>query len=673
MAVKDENFEEQKYYYNPDFVYAGVFKRFRWQWARTSPAYKAVVYVLMVLAMIIPILLLARVTIIGGIIIGVVFECIIVSAAYKMASSLYKPMAVNSETGQITDTSNAVGDANLANESEAEMKDIFKSGNYATLKDNICGVDPKNHNKLLAVRRSRGMNGNVLVFGSPGSGKSVCIAIPTIMQTIRRGESLIVTDPKGELYDKTSLMARAHGYTVKVLNLSPSMMTHSDSVNFMGVIKGDDLKAESFVNTIIDNTTDGKKDFFDKAEQNLLKARVLMHTQEGSLEKPTLPAVYKALVESSVEDLTMQFEELNWDSPAMGPGSNFATAGDRVQGDVKGGLGVRLGSLNNRILQMVAGEEDIDFTLPGRERCIYYVVFDDTDVTLTFYQALFFSLLFQELKNYADFCTGDAKSLPVKVTFLMDECRSIGRIEGFTKVLSTFRGRNMDIIMIYQNLPQIKSVYPDEYGSIIDCCSTIYCLRTNDIEETAQLISKRSGIKGVVTYANDADMAGDDRKKITPRVVLNPDQVCRIKNDEIIIIPSGHNASVIRKHYYFTHPMCKELKDTQIDRHVPKWMKNVLATGDWQQYKMYGIRNEEDLAKWVEDLTFEEELLKDIELCTEADFRKAYDSDDEEKHESKPFGLRKRNHLSLDDEVKPDTVIGRQSGAPSIADRFLQN
>ena len=449
MAVKDENFEEQRHYYNPDNVSQGLSKRYKWLWSRTSSLFRGFIYAGLVLAIALPMVFIAKYSIGAAFVIALMLIGAVLYGAFNLASRLYKPVSVNEETGQVTNTSNAVGDANLANESEAEMNDIYKSGDYASLKENICGCDPKNPNKLLSVRRSRGMNGNVLVFGSPGSGKSVCIAIPTIMQTIRRGESLIVTDPKGELYDKTSLMAKAHGYTVKVLNLSPSMMTHSDSVNFMGVIKGDDLKAESFVNTIIDNTGDGTKDFFDKSEQNLLKYKVLQHTQEGSLEKPTLPAVYKSLVESGVDDLVMQIEDLDWDSPAMGPGANFATAGDRVQGDVKGGLGVRLGSLNNRILQMVAGEDDIDFTLPGREKCIYYVVFDDTDVTLTFYQALFFNLLFQELKNYADFCTGDAKSLPVKVTFLMDECRSIGHIEGFTKVLSTFRGRNMDIIMIY--------------------------------------------------------------------------------------------------------------------------------------------------------------------------------------------------------------------------------
>ena len=156
------------------------------------------------------------------------------------------------------------------------MEDIFQRGDYANILGNICGIDPNDSSKLLSVRRSRGMNGNVIIFGSPGSGKSVGIAIPTIMQTIRRGESLIVTDPKGELYEKTSLMAKKNGYTVKILNLAPKMMMYSDGCDFMSTIHGDDLVAGSIADAIIMNSSDGNKlDFFDKSEGNLLDAMLI--------------------------------------------------------------------------------------------------------------------------------------------------------------------------------------------------------------------------------------------------------------------------------------------------------------------------------------------------------------------------------------------------------------
>ena len=53
--------------------------------------------------------------------------------------------------------------------------------------------------KLLKEKTKDLYGKNGIVVGAPGCGKSRCVAIPIIMQTVRRGESLIVTDPKGEL------------------------------------------------------------------------------------------------------------------------------------------------------------------------------------------------------------------------------------------------------------------------------------------------------------------------------------------------------------------------------------------------------------------------------------------------------------------------------------------
>ena len=66
------------------------------------------------------------------------------------------------------------------------------------------------------------------------------------MQTIRRRESLIITDPKGELYRETAALAKAHGYVVKILNFRPKDTLHTDTCNYMSVLGGSQFKAQSF-------------------------------------------------------------------------------------------------------------------------------------------------------------------------------------------------------------------------------------------------------------------------------------------------------------------------------------------------------------------------------------------------------------------------------------------
>ena len=57
-----------------------------------------------------------------------------------------------------------------------------------------------------------------MIIGSTGSGKSQALSFPFIRVMAKAGESMIVTDPKGELYEKTANELKERGYNVIVLN-----------------------------------------------------------------------------------------------------------------------------------------------------------------------------------------------------------------------------------------------------------------------------------------------------------------------------------------------------------------------------------------------------------------------------------------------------------------------
>ena len=57
-----------------------------------------------------------------------------------------------------------------------------------------------------------------LVIGATGSGKSQTIVEPMVELLIKKGESMIITDPKGELYKAASVYMKERGYNVVVLN-----------------------------------------------------------------------------------------------------------------------------------------------------------------------------------------------------------------------------------------------------------------------------------------------------------------------------------------------------------------------------------------------------------------------------------------------------------------------
>ena len=97
-------------------------------------------------------------------------------------------------------------------------------------------------NKIVCLPESSPYNRNVAVFGASGSMKSRAYARNVIFQCVARGESLIVTDPKSELYGDFALYLEQHGYTVRVFNLIHP--ENSDSWNCLSEIDGQDTMAQ---------------------------------------------------------------------------------------------------------------------------------------------------------------------------------------------------------------------------------------------------------------------------------------------------------------------------------------------------------------------------------------------------------------------------------------------
>ena len=57
-----------------------------------------------------------------------------------------------------------------------------------------------------------------LIIGATGSGKTQGFVFPQVHSLAKARESMIITDPKGKIYEKTSLMLRKRGYQILLLN-----------------------------------------------------------------------------------------------------------------------------------------------------------------------------------------------------------------------------------------------------------------------------------------------------------------------------------------------------------------------------------------------------------------------------------------------------------------------
>lgn len=438
------------------------------------------------------------------------------------------------------------------------------------------------YGKAVCLPENTRMNRNVAVFGASGSMKSRAYARNVVFQCVARGESLIITDPKSELYGDLCNYLIANGYIVRVFNLiNPE---NSDSWNCLAEIEGQEIMAQLFSDVIIKNTGSTKGDhFWDNAEMNLLKALVLYVDQGFPPEGKNIGQVYKLLTLNSEKELNSLFDMLPITHPAKAPYNIFKQASDTVRSGVIIGLGTRLQVFQNKLIRQITSYNEISLTQPGKEKCAYFCITSDQDSTFDFLSSLFMSFVFIKLVRYAD-KYGNSGKLPVPVHILADELANGGcTIADLTKKISTIRSRHLSISCIFQNLPQMQNRYPDnQWQEIIGNCDTQLFLGCTD-EMTAEFISNRSGDVSIVvsTEAKQlntwrvSDYTPEYREthSISKRKLMTPDEVLRLPLDQALIILRGQKVLKVGKYDYTLHPESKKLSLCRASDHVPQWRK----------------------------------------------------------------------------------------------------
>lgn len=400
----------------------------------------------------------------------------------------------NGNTGrgfEVADT-NTYGSARdiTTEEIESVAQIVPKEAALGTI---LCQLD-ETEQKLVCVKPvpNPNYNGNILVFGPPGSGKSFCFVKPYILQAIRRRESVICTDTKGELWADTVEFARLHGYIVRRIDFKD--VAYSAGWNVLSELRGDDMRSLIFAQIIMKNTGD-ENDIHASAEESLLRAICLY--QERSLtippEEKTLYNAFAMLLEGA-EALDKTFNSIKFDPNMRIAYEAYATAlkgSPNQRNNVVSNLANRLSVLSSPPLREMTSTPEIDMTLPAQKPCIYYINMSDQHETMKFMASLFFSFSFLDLVDYAD--AQPNRKCPVPVTFLMEEFANLGEVPNITKYLKTCRSRAINIALVVQSLGDLKEIYGENRtNSILSTCATHVCIGFND-QETADYYCWRSG------------------------------------------------------------------------------------------------------------------------------------------------------------------------------------
>ncbi|MDL2219785.1 type IV secretory system conjugative DNA transfer family protein [Ruminococcaceae bacterium OttesenSCG-928-O06] len=365
-----------------------------------------------------------------------------------------------------------------------------------------------------------GSDTHSLIFGATGSKKTRLFCMPMLHIMAGAGESFVATDPKGELYRRTSGFAAARGYRVVVLNYrdlrvgdtwNPLALPYKMYQN--GDREGAVSALGDFVNAISEKQMETTNDIFwvNAARSVALSILILMldvcTEEECNLQTFTRFCVEfaKGTSEDAFAKATGYYDEdkaeknyLNELMELAPPESiarlnydGIAGSSDRARGDVQSTLFTLVGVfMTQEMLVRNMSQNSFDLERIGHEKTAVYLIVPDEKTTFHFIATTFIKQCYETLIAQAqaqpDF------QLPVRVNFVLDEFANIPAIPDMPAMITAARSRNMRFYLVVQSMHQLRKKYEDEAQTIKGNCENWVFLSSKEIELLTE-ISKLCG------------------------------------------------------------------------------------------------------------------------------------------------------------------------------------
>ena len=377
---------------------------------------------------------------------------------------------------------------------------------------------------------------HTLVIGSTGSGKTQTVIKPTVKILAKAGESMIITDPKGEIYESTANMLRDKGYDVQILNFRDPQNGSSWnplSLPYRMYKSGNQDKAielldDLALNILYDETSNNSDPFWEKTSADYFSGVALGLFEDAKEDEININSIslMTTVGEEKFGGSTYIKEYFSFKDPASAASINAAATIDAPT-DTKGSIlsvfrqKIKLFASRENLSEMLS-HSDIELADIGRRKTALFIIVQDEKKT---YHSLVTILLKQCYETLIDVAQENGGELPVRTNFLLDEFANMPPLKDVTTMITAARSRHIRFTMIIQNYAQLNQVYGKENAETIrgNCGNLIYLIST----ELAALeeISKMCG---------EVKSKKDDKTASTPLVTVSDLQ--RMKQFEVIIL-----------------------------------------------------------------------------------------------------------------------------------------
>ena len=343
---------------------------------------------------------------------------------------------------------------------------------------------------------------HTLIFGSTGSKKTRLFCMPMINIFAKAGESFVVTDPKGELYAKTSGLVDAMGYKTVVLNFRD--IGYGDTWNPLALPyslyhSGQQELAVAMLNDFVATLSDaerkgGMEPFWVEMAASLALANLLLLMECGTPKQATVGNLAILCGSNQLNFLKKLSDRMSEDTIAGINYQNVLSNPQKTLSCISSELYsmIRIFNTQKSLVKMLSGNS-VDLRNIGREKTAVYLIIPDEKTTQHFLATTFikqvYEILISEAQKEAEF------RLPVRVNFVLDEFCNMPKIQDMPAMISAARSRNMRFYLVAQSMHQLRGKYDEDADTIKGNCDNWVFLTSKELT----LLNEISNLCGSIT------------------------------------------------------------------------------------------------------------------------------------------------------------------------------
>ena len=332
-----------------------------------------------------------------------------------------------------------------------------------------------------------------IIFGSTGSKKTRLFCIPTVELLARSGESMVITDPKSEIYERCSGTLAKRGYKNIVLNFrDPSSGNFWNPLNFPYLYwsSGKEGKSMELANDIISSivfspTNKTVDPYWEDTTAQLMTGiayLLFMYVDKKDVNISSVTQMVSTGINADGSGILNQIaSELPKNSiPFINLNSIFGLKAEKTLSCILSTFytKMRLFSSQQDLMAMLS-KSDFDIGKIGFEKTALFLIMPDEKTTINFLISLFIKQLYQSLIDAAQGAPGGA--LPIRVNFLLDEFANLPTINDMPAMISASRSRNLRFYLLVQSMNSLVAKYEENAQTIMGNCANWVFLTSREL------------------------------------------------------------------------------------------------------------------------------------------------------------------------------------------------